>query len=87
MVPIPQYPLYSATISEYGMTKVDYYLEEETGWSLGRKERQRSFDEAKKTCNPRALVVINPGLGRYLIRPEIWVFFGPKCPTFSRLTL
>nr|XP_016924078.1 alanine aminotransferase 1 isoform X1 [Drosophila suzukii] len=73
MVPIPQYPLYSATISEYGMTKVDYYLEEETGWSLGRKELQRSFDEAKKTCNPRALVVINPGnpTGQVLTRENI----------------
>ncbi|KAH8316099.1 hypothetical protein KR074_007393, partial [Drosophila pseudoananassae] len=73
MVPIPQYPLYSATISEYGMTKVDYYLEEETGWSLGRKELQRSYDEAKKTCNPRALVVINPGnpTGQVLTRENV----------------
>ncbi|XP_026837662.1 alanine aminotransferase 1 isoform X1 [Drosophila erecta] len=73
MVPIPQYPLYSATISEYGMTKVDYYLEEETGWSLGRKELQRSYDEAKKVCNPRALVVINPGnpTGQVLTRENI----------------
>ncbi|KAH8292731.1 hypothetical protein KR018_009374, partial [Drosophila ironensis] len=73
MVPIPQYPLYSATISEYGMTKVDYYLEEETGWSLGRKELQRSFCEAQKTCNPRALVVINPGnpTGQVLTRENI----------------
>nr|AAL39959.1 SD05601p [Drosophila melanogaster] len=73
MVPIPQYPLYSATISEYGMTKVDYYLEEETGWSLDRKELQRSYDEAKKVCNPRALVVINPGnpTGQVLTRENI----------------
>ncbi|XP_059223475.1 alanine aminotransferase 1 [Stomoxys calcitrans] len=73
MVPIPQYPLYSATIAEYGMTKVDYYLEEETGWSLSTKELQRSYDEAKKTCNPRAIVVINPGnpTGQVLTRQNI----------------
>ncbi|KAH8421502.1 hypothetical protein KR009_010082, partial [Drosophila setifemur] len=73
MVPIPQYPLYSATISEYGMTKVDYYLEEQSGWSLSRAELQRSFDEAKKTCNPRALVVINPGnpTGQVLTRENV----------------
>ncbi|KAI8125371.1 hypothetical protein FF38_05334 [Lucilia cuprina] len=73
MVPIPQYPLYSATIAEYGMQKVDYYLEEETGWSLSRKELQRSYDEAKKTCNPRAIVVINPGnpTGQVLTRQNI----------------
>lgn len=28
MVPIPQYPLYSATLSEYGMHQIDYYLDE-----------------------------------------------------------
>ncbi|KAM7346714.1 alanine aminotransferase 1 isoform 1-T2 [Cochliomyia hominivorax] len=73
MVPIPQYPLYSATIAEYGMQKIDYYLEEETGWSLSRKELQRSYDEAKKSCNPRAIVVINPGnpTGQVLTRANI----------------
>lgn len=73
MVPIPQYPLYSATIAEYGMQKVDYYLDEETGWSLSRKELQRSYDEAKKTCNPRAIVVINPGnpTGQVLTKQNI----------------
>ena len=28
MIPIPQYPLYSATIAEYGMHPIDYYLDE-----------------------------------------------------------
>ena len=28
MIPIPQYPLYSATIAEYGMYPIDYYLDE-----------------------------------------------------------
>ncbi|ALC49924.1 CG1640, partial [Drosophila busckii] len=73
MVPIPQYPLYSATIAEYGMRKVDYYLDEETGWSLSRTELQRAYDEAKKECNPRALVIINPGnpTGQVLTRDNI----------------
>lgn len=26
MIPIPQYPLYSATIAEYGMHQISYYL-------------------------------------------------------------
>ncbi|XP_030385648.1 alanine aminotransferase 2-like [Scaptodrosophila lebanonensis] len=73
MVPIPQYPLYSATIAEYAMVKVDYYLEEETGWSLNRKELQRSYCECQQHCNPRALVVINPGnpTGQVLTRDNI----------------
>lgn len=28
MIPIPQYPLYSATIDEYGMHPINYYLDE-----------------------------------------------------------
>uniref|UniRef100_A0A1B0FKH6 alanine transaminase n=1 Tax=Glossina morsitans morsitans TaxID=37546 RepID=A0A1B0FKH6_GLOMM len=61
MVPIPQYPLYSATISEYGMEKIGYYLEEETGWSLNPQELNRAVNESNKNIVARAIVVINPG--------------------------
>lgn len=61
MVPIPQYPLYSATIAEFDMAQVDYYLNEEAKWGLDTQELERSVAEARKTCNPRVLVVINPG--------------------------
>jgi len=62
MIPIPQYPLYSATIDLCGGSQVPYYLEEESGWGLGLKELERSYDEAvKKGQNVRALVIINPG--------------------------
>ncbi|XP_034118488.2 alanine aminotransferase 2 [Drosophila albomicans] len=73
MVPIPQYPLYSATIAEYGMSKIDYYLDEANKWGLNRKELQRAYDEAKTQCNPRALVIINPGnpTGQVLSRQNI----------------
>lgn len=73
MVPIPQYPLYSATISEYHLGQIGYFLDEENNWGLDIKELQRSFDEAKKTMNPRVLVVINPGnpTGQVLTRKNI----------------
>lgn len=73
MVPIPQYPLYSATITELGMCRVDYFLNEDKCWGLDRKELQRSYDEAKKRCCPRVLVVINPGnpTGQVLTRDNI----------------
>ena len=32
MLPIPQYPLYSATFSLLGMKLVPYYLEEKKNW-------------------------------------------------------
>lgn len=73
MVPIPQYPLYSATITEFDMTQVDYYLDEDQKWGLDIKELERSVTEARKTCNPRVIVIINPGnpTGQVLARENI----------------
>nr|CDS30789.1 gag pol polyprotein [Hymenolepis microstoma] len=61
MVPIPQYPLYSATNSEYNAYQINYYLDESNNWNLDIVELERSLAEAKAKCKPRALVVINPG--------------------------
>ncbi|CAG5114966.1 unnamed protein product [Candidula unifasciata] len=61
MIPIPQYPLYSAAISEYGAYPIPYYLNEKNKWSLDVAELERSIAEARPHCQPRAIVVINPG--------------------------
>ncbi|KAF3858117.1 hypothetical protein F7725_011318 [Dissostichus mawsoni] len=61
MISIPQYPLYSAALAELAAVQVNYYLNEEKCWSMDLSELQRSLDEARRHCNPRALCVINPG--------------------------
>jgi alanine transaminase len=61
LIPIPQYPLYSATIAEYGMEQVGYYLDEDNNWALDIQELKRSINEARKHCHPTVLCVINPG--------------------------
>ncbi|KAJ8535786.1 hypothetical protein K7X08_034187 [Anisodus acutangulus] len=62
LCPIPQYPLYSASIALHGGTLVPYYLDEETGWGLEVSELENQLKTAKsKGINVRALVVINPG--------------------------
>lgn len=73
MVPIPQYPLYSATLAEFNMHQIGYYLNESKGWGLDVSELQRAVDEAKKESTPRAIVVINPGnpTGQVLSRKNI----------------
>lgn len=73
MVPIPQYPLYSATIAEFGMNLVEYYLNEEKNWGLDIPELERALEESKKVCTPRAIVVINPGnpTGQVLTKENI----------------
>ncbi|KAG0320009.1 hypothetical protein BGZ99_004723 [Dissophora globulifera] len=62
MIPIPQYPLYTATLAVLNAKPVPYYLDESKGWGLTTEELQRSFDEAAKSgIETRALVIINPG--------------------------
>lgn len=62
MIPIPQYPLYSATINLYGARQIEYYSDEEHNWDLTEEELNRSYKAAKaKGINPVAIVVINPG--------------------------
>lgn len=74
MVPIPQYPLYSATIAEFNMGQIGYYLNEETGWGLDISELNRAISDARSNnIQPRAIVVINPGnpTGQVLSRENI----------------
>ncbi|WJX92344.1 Alanine--glyoxylate aminotransferase 2, mitochondrial [Trifolium repens] len=60
--PIPQYPLYSASITLHGGHLVPYYLDEATGWGLEISELKKQLEDAKsKGISVRALVVINPG--------------------------
>jgi aspartate/methionine/tyrosine aminotransferase len=62
MIPIPQYPLYSATLTLYGGKQVGYYLDEENSWQLNERVLIESIEKARKDgINPVAIAVINPG--------------------------
>ena len=62
LVPIPQYPLYTATLSLLNATCVPYYLNEENNWSTDVNSIREALKEAqKKGIDVRAVVVINPG--------------------------
>src|SRR5207244_3968333 len=56
-----------------GIHQAPYYLDESHNWSISRAELQRSFDEAKAICDPKLLVIINPGnpAGHVLTRDNI----------------
>ncbi|XP_039755312.1 alanine aminotransferase 1-like isoform X1 [Pararge aegeria] len=73
MVPIPQYPLYSASLAEYGLQLVSYYLDEASNWGLSVAELERALADAQRAAHVRALVVINPGnpTGQVLTRDNI----------------
>ncbi len=62
MIPIPQYPLYSAAIKRCGGVQVDYFLDEESGWALDRDLLESSLKDARgRGVAAKAIVVINPG--------------------------
>ncbi|KAF5744967.1 hypothetical protein HS088_TW07G00548 [Tripterygium wilfordii] len=62
LCPIPQYPIYSASIALHGGSLVPYYLDEAKGWGLEVSELKKQLDYAKsKGIAVRALVAINPG--------------------------
>jgi alanine transaminase len=62
LIPIPQYPLYSATITLCGGSMAHYYLDEDNRWGLSISELERALRESQaRGVHPRALVVINPG--------------------------
>jgi len=78
MIPIPQYPLYSATIKKAGGVQVNYYPDEENGWTFNRAILEESLVKAKKnSVKVKGIVVINPGnptgavLDEYSIREVI----------------
>lgn len=74
MIPIPQYPIYSATIDRFGGQKVGYYLDERNGWDISMKELERSLADAKaRGVKVNSFVLINPGnpTGQVLSRKAI----------------
>ena len=62
MIPIPQYPLYSASITLLGGTQVPYFLDEGRDWRLSREALEEAHaTAAARGTRVRALAVINPG--------------------------
>ena len=62
LIPIPQYPLYSATLTLCNSTAVQYYLDENSSWSTNCKEIAEIVEKSKlQGISLTAIVVINPG--------------------------
>lgn len=62
MLPVPQYPMYSATLTLVGGQSIGYYLDEANHWQLNEESLLDSYNTAKMNkLNPVAITVINPG--------------------------
>ena len=62
MIPIPQYPLYSATIKKCGGVQVNYYPDEDSGWTFNMSILEEALNSVRKNgVTVKGIVVINPG--------------------------
>ena len=62
LIPIPQYPLYTATLAQNRGVGIPYYLDESSGWSTSVTSIEAAIEKAHKDgIVPKALVIINPG--------------------------
>ncbi|EKE41876.1 hypothetical protein ENUP19_0036G0007 [Entamoeba nuttalli] len=62
MIPIPQYPLYSASISQFGGFQINYFLDESKKWSTDMTSVRKVYEQAvEKGIQVKGFVCINPG--------------------------
>lgn len=74
LVPIPQYPLYSASLKKFDGQLVKYMLNEKKNWALEIDKLKAAVVEARqRNVDVRAIVVINPGnpTGQSLSRDNV----------------
>ena len=64
LLPVPEYPVYTALATIHGSTLLPYYLDEEdSNWSIDTEEIEQRLEEMalEGTVRPIIMVVINPG--------------------------
>jgi alanine transaminase len=62
LIPIPQYPLYSATLAAHSGVGIPYHLNEEAEWATSAPDIEAAIAQAtREGIEPKALVIINPG--------------------------
>lgn len=62
LVPIPQYPLYSALIQMSNCQLVKYHLNEQSGWNIDINElRDQIVKSRQYNINLKVMCIINPG--------------------------
>jgi len=74
MIPIPQYPIYSALIALLGGRQVGYELEESIGWAATPEElNTRLMESQAQGLTVKAMAIINPGnpTGQVLSRESL----------------
>ncbi|SMN21109.1 similar to Saccharomyces cerevisiae YDR111C ALT2 Putative alanine transaminase (glutamic pyruvic transaminase) [Maudiozyma saulgeensis] len=73
LIPIPQYPVYTASLTLYNTAAIPYYLNEKSGWSTDAEEIEIQIKKTiAKGIKPSVIVVINPGNPTgSLLKPDV----------------
>ncbi|XP_048018982.1 alanine aminotransferase 2-like [Megalobrama amblycephala] len=61
LIPVPTYASFTLALEDHGAVIIPYYLCEEQGWTLQVEELRRALHAGRRTCNPVALYICNPG--------------------------
>jgi len=62
LIPIPQYPLYTASLAQHQGLPIPYHLDESSGWSTSVTDIEVALAKAhKEGVIAKGLVIINPG--------------------------
>ncbi|KAF8809410.1 transaminase [Phlegmacium glaucopus] len=62
LIPIPQYPLYTASLAQHQGIPIPYHLDESSGWSTSVADIEAALANAhKEGVIAKGLVIINPG--------------------------
>jgi alanine transaminase len=76
MIPIPQYPIYSALIAKLNGHQIGYELDESKNWAATIEELEKQLSDAQANgLAVKALAIINPGnpTGQVFCREELQV--------------
>ena len=74
MIPIPQYPIYSALVALLGGQQVGYELDESSNWAITVEALEAKLAEATEDgLTVKALAMINPGnpTGQVMTRESV----------------
>ncbi len=58
LTPVPQYPLYSASLALYGTTLTPYYLDESINWGLNLEHLQEQYDKVRWVLFSRSCAAV-----------------------------
>ena len=84
MMPIPQYPIYSALTELLGAKQVGYALDESSGWSVTAETLRKQYAEATADGTTKVKALVVRSCARVLAAFSFASFLQKMCPVYRR---